>query len=71
MEAQFTLYKAGILDAEVWDLRRGYAKAILNNYVIKNCWESDKSNSMFTKKFIDSIDGTSNAELPAFIGLKQ
>jgi len=69
MEAQFALYKAGILDAEVWELRRGYAKAILNNSVIKNCWEADKGNSMFTKKFIDSIEGTSNAELPAFMGV--
>jgi len=69
MEAQFALYKAGILDAEVWELRRGYAQAILNISVIKNCWESDKGNSMFTKKFIDSIDGMSNAGLPAFMGV--
>jgi len=31
MEAQFARYKAGILDEEVWQLRRGYAKAILDN----------------------------------------
>ena len=35
MEAQFALYTAGILDKEVWELRRRYAKAILRNPVVK------------------------------------
>jgi hypothetical protein len=29
MEAQFALYKSGILDEEIWELRRGYAQAFL------------------------------------------
>ena len=42
MEAQFALYKAGILDKEVWELRCGYAKAMLANRYIKESWELDK-----------------------------
>jgi hypothetical protein len=69
MEAQFALYSAGILDEEVWELRRGYAKAILNNPVMSEAWESDKGNSMFTKAFIESIDSVGNAEAPSFLGV--
>ncbi len=70
MEAQFALYTAGILDEEVWELRRGYAKAILNNPIMKEAWEVDKGNSMFTKAFIESIDSTSNADSPGFLGVE-
>jgi len=71
MEAQFALYRAGILDAEVWQLRRGYAKAILENTLFKEFWEMDKKNSMFTKMFIDSIDNTSATEFTGFMGISR
>ncbi len=69
MEAQYALYRAGILDEEVWQLRRGYAKAILNNLVIKESWELDKNNSMFTEAFIRSIDNTVAPEISGFLGV--
>ncbi len=69
MEAQFALYKAGILDEEVWELRRGYAKGILANRYIKESWELDKNNSMFTNAFIESIDSTLKPESPVFLGM--
>ena len=71
MEAQFALYQAGILDEEVWELRRGYAKAILGNPVLKGGWEMDKGNSMFTQAFIKSIDSTIQTEPPGFLGIGQ
>jgi hypothetical protein len=69
MEAQFALYTAGILDEEVWELRRGYAKAILGNPVVKEAWDKDKENSMFTKSFIESIDSTVASGSPSFLGV--
>ena len=69
MEAQFALYSSGILDEEVWELRRGYAKAILNNPIMAEAWETDKGNSMFTKAFIASIDGVAKTEAPGFLGV--
>lgn len=69
MEAQFALYRTGILDDEVWELRRGYAKAMLNNPVLRDCWELDKKNSMFTEAFIESIDSASQLELAGFMGI--
>ena len=69
MEAQFALFKAGILEEEIWELRRGYANAILENAVIRGAWEMDKSNSMFTQGFIESIDGTAKTDIPGFLGI--
>jgi hypothetical protein len=69
LEAQFALYSAGVLDEEVWELRRGYAKGILNNPLLAEAWERDKGNSMFTKTFIESIDSVANAETPGFLGV--
>jgi len=69
MEAQFALYNAGILDAEVWQLRRGYAKGILDNPIFREFWALDKQNSMFTRAFIESIDSASSTELAGFMGV--
>ncbi len=69
MEAQFALYNAGILDEEVWQLRCGYAKAMLANPILRDSWKLDKNNSMFTKAFIESIDSTLKPEISGFMGI--
>jgi hypothetical protein len=69
MEAQFALYKSGILDEEIWELRRGYARAILKSPYFKEWWEIDKTNSMFTKAFIESIDSAGKEVDHAFMGM--
>jgi hypothetical protein len=69
LEAQYALYRAGILDEAVWKLRRGYAKTILNNPAFKESWELDKNNSMFTDAFIRSIDSATTPEISGFLGL--
>jgi hypothetical protein len=69
MEAQFALYKAGILDEEVWRLRCGYAAAILANPLFRDSWELDKTNSMFTRAFIESIDVNNEKEISGFLGI--
>ena len=71
MEAQFALYQSGILDEEIWNLRRGYAKAIFNNPIAKECWEAEKTNSMFTEGFISSIDSAENQDKPSFLGVEK
>ena len=37
---------------------------------MKEAWEVDQGNSMFTKAFIESIDSTSNADSPVFLGVE-
>ena len=69
LEAQFALYGSGILDEEVWQLRRGYAQALLDNPLIKESWELDKQNTMFTKAFIEAIDKAPHVELAGFMGV--
>jgi hypothetical protein len=68
MEAQFALYKAGILDKEVWELRCGYAQGMLDKPLFKEWWEIDKNNSMFTKDFIKSTESRSKAVDLNFLG---
>lgn len=71
VEAQFALYASGILDAEVWQLRCGYAQALLDNPVIKESWELDKRNTMFTKAFIEAIESTPHSKLAGFMGVDE
>jgi hypothetical protein len=69
MEAQHALYMAGILEPELWQLRLGYAKAILENAVFEEFWELDKRNSMFTKRFIAAIDSANVTDFSGFLGI--
>jgi hypothetical protein len=69
MEAQFALYKAGILDTEIWELRCGYAQGMLEKSPFKKFWEMDKNNSMFTVDFIKSIDSQGQAVDVKFMGV--
>jgi hypothetical protein len=69
MEAQFALYKVGILDREVWELRLGYAQGMLAKSPFKEWWSIDKNNSMFTKDFIESIDNYSQTIDLSFMGV--
>ena len=67
-EAQFALYTNGVLDAEVWRLRSAYVRSTLNNPLLKEIWQTEKTNSMFTRAFIAEMDKIDAAEPPAFLG---
>ena len=71
MEAQFALYKAGILDEDVWVLRKGYAKAVLKITALTEIWELEKKNSMFTPAFVAALDDSDEQELAGFSGIDQ
>ena len=67
-EAQYALYRNGILDAEVWRLRRGYIKSLMNYPHFAEVWQADKANSMFTRAFIAEIEPAEAREAPTFLG---
>jgi hypothetical protein len=71
MEAQYALYQAGILDEEVWLLRKGYAKAVLNIPLLEESWRLEKENSMFTKAFVAEIESSDETELAGFSGVEE
>lgn len=71
VEAQFALYSNGILDSEVWQLRCSYAQALLENPVIRESWELDKRNPMFTQAFIRAIESTPRAKLAGFMAVDE
>lgn len=68
-EAQFALYAHGVLDAEVWHLRRAYIKSTLKNPVFTEAWQADKANSMFTRAFIAEMDTAVDRDAPTFLGV--
>ncbi|HBK92020.1 MAG TPA: hypothetical protein DDZ68_10155 [Parvularcula sp.] len=67
-EAQFALYANGVLDAEVWRLRRGYLRGLLSNALVDEVWRAEKANSMFTAAFIAEIEGAEARDGPIFLG---
>jgi len=70
LEAQFALYTNGILNSEIWLLRREYITALVErNHLIKEFWELDKQNKMFTKAFIEEMDKAPHSEIAGFMGV--
>lgn len=63
VEVQFALYRSGVLDAEVWALRRSYTKSLLLNPLIAEISRLEKSNSMLTA-FTAELEATP-ADAPA------
>lgn len=71
VEAQFALYRNGILDAEVWELRRNYTKSLLSNPLVAEVWRLEKDNSMLTRAFIAELESASGNAPPVFMGAAQ
>jgi hypothetical protein len=67
-EAQYALYANGVLDAEVWRLRRGYLRSLFSNSLVSEFWRVEKANSMFTAAFIAEIESAEAQEGPVFLG---
>jgi hypothetical protein len=67
-EAQYALYANGVLDAEVWRLRRGYIRSLLSNALVNEVWRVEKANSMFTAAFIAEIENAEARQGPMFLG---
>ncbi len=68
VEAQFALYQNGILDAEVWQLRKTYIKGMLVYPIFAEIWSLEVKNAMFTKAFITEINSTQDKKLAGFMG---
>lgn len=68
-EAQYALYANGILDAEVWGLRRRYLRSLFNSPLFVEIWQADKANSMFTGAFIAELERAESQESPIFLGV--
>ena len=67
-EAQYALYANGILNEEVWQLRRGYISSLMNYPLFVEVWQIDKANSMFTRAFVAEMEQAGIAGAPTFLG---
>lgn len=68
-EAQHALFANGVLDAEVWRLRRGYLRSLFSNPLFAEVWRAEKANSMFTSAFIAELERAEPREGPVFLGV--
>jgi hypothetical protein len=55
-EAEFSLYEAGILKAEVWEKHRMYCGSFVNLPAVSTWWESEKEQPICSESFIKEID---------------
>lgn len=68
-EAQYALYANGVLDAEVWRLRRDYLRSLFSNELVNEIWRVEKANSMFTGAFIAELEMADAQDGPIFLGV--
>ena len=68
VEAQYVLFANGILDEEVWQLRRRYIHGLLSIPTIVDIWQAEKVNFIFTEAFVREIDSTRDTERTKFLG---
>ena len=69
-EAQYALYKSGILDAEVWRLQRGFFSGWMNFPMFNEIWQAEKANSVLTQAFIAEMDKAEARDAPAILGTR-
>ena len=53
----FFRYEAGILDADVWLVRRTWLGGFIQNPGVADWWRTERSSSLFTQRFIDEVEG--------------
>ena len=68
-EAQFALHRNGVLDAEVWRLRRRWFRGFMNNPKFMEIWQAEKSNSVVTRAFIEEMDTAEAADSSVIVGV--
>lgn len=70
-EAQFALHKNGVLDAEIWQLRRKWFRGFMNHPTFMEIWRVEKSNAVVTRAFIKEMDTAEAAESATLMGMKR
>lgn len=70
-EAQFALHKNGVLDAEIWQLRRKWFRGIMNNPTFMEVWRAERSNAVVTRAFMDEMDSAEAADSSTLMGIKR
>lgn len=70
-EAQFALHRNGVLDAEIWRLRRKWFRGFMNHPSFMEVWQAEKSNSVVTRAFIEEMDTADAAESSILLGIRR
>jgi hypothetical protein len=58
LEGQYFLYKYGLLDAALWERRRGIGRGMIESAYPRVWWQNESKYNAFTQEFIQEIEGT-------------
>ena len=65
LEGQYYLYKQGFLETDLWEVRRDWARGLLDLPIAKAWWEVERTQSLYTAEFMASLEAGSPASLTA------
>ena len=59
-ESEYSLYKANILDANVWEKHRAYCKSFVSSPAIATWWKAEMNQPIYSDAFLEHISNTPN-----------
>ena len=65
-EAQFFLYKAGVMPNELWENRRSWAHSFLTLPAWQEWWEVESQTQGYTPGFVENVLGAPTMSLDAY-----
>jgi hypothetical protein len=61
LEGTYTLYRQGLIEDDVWELKRAIASGMIKLPIWRRYWEQDQLNRIFSSSFITEIERESDA----------
>jgi hypothetical protein len=61
LEGTYSLYRQGLIEDDVWELKRAIGSGMIKLPIWRRYWEQDKSNGIFSSSFIDEIERASDS----------
>ncbi len=59
-ESEYSLYKANILDPNVWEKHRSYCKSFVSSPAIATWWQGEMNQPIYSDAFLEHISSTPN-----------
>jgi len=61
LEGTYTLYRQGLIEDDVWELKRAIGSGMIKLPIWRRYWDQDKANGIFSLGFISEIERASDS----------
>ncbi len=61
LEGAYVLFKQGLIEDDVWEIKRAVGAGMIKLPIWKRYWEQDQSNGIFSAGFVAELDRESDA----------